>query len=670
MASNKSNETKTIKDKLVYHVTAQTKATITLFAGVFGILAVVFLVSMADKLQQAEVKAVATSISSWFGERISEVEDIKDTLEHGDMIANHPDEVQGYLASMLSTNEQDGIFDYYVGMADTTCYFGGGWEPAPGEYDPTTRGWYKGAMNSNGTYVSEAYVDAETGRVVITISTAITVDGKKVGVLAADIFTDDIQAIASSSFGANSSKYALILDGHSQIIAHKNKKYLPSVDSEGNELFVSADKAGIPSVFKSTEKVSRVFGKDYNSPFKVYMGMQVHGTGFGVAVIDSGFHYFRFALYFLLISIALASVILFISKKSAIKKLFPLLDPMDELGSAADNMASGNLEYKASYRSNDEIGTLCKALERSNGVVKSCIDDMSEKLSLIASGDMTSQVSMDYVGNFSSLKDSINQISASLNELLKQINTSSDTIYANAEYLADNATNLSEKVSVISEKMVGTIDNTRKMSEMMGESLEITQASNQISHEAKACAEDSFKKMGNLSDAMDDISKKSESIAIIIETINDIASQTNLLALNATIEAARAGEAGKGFAVVAENVKALAEQVAKAAKDSTALIDETLLAVSKGEDLTKSVKDAMETVVSKTDLVSGKIGEVASSVKYESELVTEVESSITDACDFIEKTDHTMGNLAGMSQQLYAETNKLNDLTCRFKLNS
>ena len=119
-------EDRTIRQKLAKFVLTSMAASLTVLIIVLGAVSIGFLINLTNELQDTETQAVQKEVAIWYAERMSEVRSIRDTIENYNMTSDSSYELQGYLAHMLAENESHGIYDYYVGMQDTTCYFGGG----------------------------------------------------------------------------------------------------------------------------------------------------------------------------------------------------------------------------------------------------------------------------------------------------------------------------------------------------------------------------------------------------------------------------------------------------------------------------------------------------------------------------------------------------------------
>ena len=659
---------RTIRQRLLKFVLAALTAATVVLMVVLGGIAIGFLLRLTNELQDTETSEVQQSVATWYAERMTELRTIHDTMETYHMTSDPTYKPVDYLAYMLAQNESKGIYDYYVGMEDKTCYFGGGWEPAPGEYDPTTRDWYIEAKNSDGIYVSEAYVDAETGRVVITISMALREDGKVVGVLAADVFTDDLQAIASSYFGENASKYVVLIDSAGTVMAHKNSAFLPTVSADGTENLINYKDAKIPDSVVGASKITKKIASDYSGWFRVFTGLEVEDADVSIIVVDKAIHYYGGLLIFFACCIVLLVIIVAVCRKMTRNFLDPLLNPLSELISAADNMSKGQLEYIPAYTSDDEIGTLCRAIERSNNSIRQYINDVEDKLSSLAQGDLTANVEMDYIGDFEELKSSINSISTSLNSTMRVILEAADAVYAKAQDVAGEAGELKDSVQGVNSRIEDANGQITEVRNKFEANLNQTQESRRLSDNMTQTLRNSYEKLENLSGAMDKIKEKSNGIADIIEIINNIAAQTNMLALNASIEAARAGEHGKGFAVVADNVRDLAAQTTKAVADSEMLIRESVEAVDEGHDMVYVAVDEMKAVVDATESVNDCILAIADTIHEETEIIEGVAQSINDIDTFAKGTESTSAECVEMTQGLYSEIEKMHEIIGNFKI--
>lgn len=214
--------------------------------------------------------------------------------------------------------------------------------------------------------------------------------------------------------------------------------------------------------------------------------------------------------------------------------------------------------------------------------------------------------------------------------------------------ITDSATKANEQIAENTQKIAsGSEDSIRYMDEAMGKVSNITGNINRIAKEGGVIAdisqqvrqmnEDSGKVIQSAAREMASISEatlqskdivarlreRSVEIGQFVDIITGISEQTNMLALNAAIESARAGEQGRGFAVVASQVRVLAEQSQKAAKDIADLIKEIT------GDTEKAV-GAMNTSAALVDKGLSLIKEAGNSFDRLSQIGTKMYARIAD----------------------------------------
>jgi methyl-accepting chemotaxis protein len=159
--------------------------------------------------------------------------------------------------------------------------------------------------------------------------------------------------------------------------------------------------------------------------------------------------------------------------------------------------------------------------------------------------------------------------------------------------------------------------------------------------------------------AMAEIKTSSDGIAKIIKTIDEIAFQTNILALNAAVEAARAGEAGMGFAVVAEEVRALAQRSANAAKETATQIDDSVRKSHHGATVCAEVAVHLNEIASKSREVDQLIAEIATASHEQTQGIGQVNTAIGEMDRVVQAAAARAEEGAGVAQELTQRSTQL-----------
>ncbi len=304
-----------------------------------------------------------------------------------------------------------------------------------------------------------------------------------------------------------------------------------------------------------------------------------------------------------------------------------ILRPVENINSAAEKLASGDLTARINIKSNDEIGSLASAInqvaENLREIIKG-VKGLTEKGSAISEevglsstkvlgGAQKQQTSLDDIAlsiegidntasevamGADSLAASAEQASSAITELASSIQRIAETAQQFSEEASSAASSVEELVASIKEisesletvsasteetaSTVTEINTTvKEVEQSAGESAALAE---KVTMEAETkgikAAEEALKGIEGiresvvaLSEVIGKLGRRSEEIGKIINVIDEVAGQTSLLALNAAILAAQAGEHGKGFSVVADQIKALAERTGQSTKEIAELIN-------------------------------------------------------------------------------------------------
>ena len=462
---------------------------------------------------------------------------------------------------------------------------------------------------------------------------------------------------------------AYIINENGTTIAHKDEQVVAQEENLSRQTDIDPQLKAL-AVIEGEAAAGKLSGGEYKygGATKIVFFTPIEGTTWSVGVNVEKDEFMKLSYMAAAICTAISVAALLIAAFIVIRVANSIVRPVKEVEEAAQRMAMGDYDISIGYQSEDEIGNLAQSMRTMSATTKMLIEDATRGLEKLSEGYFDLHRDLEYPGVFAPIEASILNIAVSLSDTLSVIQRSSDQVSAGADQVSSGSQTLAqgaaEQASSIEELAASIAAISDKINQNAKNSQQADELSSRVGEELRY----STQKMESMVTAIEDISVRSAEINKIIKVIEDIAFQTNILALNAAVEAARAGAAGKGFAVVADEVRNLAGKSAEAAKNTTALIEDTVRAVSQGTSIAKDTAEAIAQVVENAEKVVEAVGEITSASTEQAGAISQITAGLDQISNVVQSNSATAEESAAASEELSGQAMMLQEEVAKFTL--
>jgi methyl-accepting chemotaxis protein len=592
------------------------------------------------------------------------------TISEGTAFMMEPNAYDGldseYIASQYGTKPSGRISYYYFRDPDgQTRYL-----PQTEEDDQEfVQPYYTTSKERKVATFSEPYlytVDGRTGFMITASYPLINDAGEVIGIMTVDMYLNSINDVLKEE-KIYDTGYIVVFSEEGKVLYSPN---LDDVGKDSAEVGIDYARPEVGEAIVYSQVKSIVNGKK-SLAATVPVQLKLADSKFYVSIVapesEANAVYIRLLLLMLGITILVGIAIAIVINVSAGKITRPLKmirRLLKQVGETGDLSFSDEewAKIRAAAALEDEIGQSIAAFAN---MLKQFVY-YDEVLQRVAARDLTVEVST--LSSEDTMGTALNTVVSNLNEMFAKIHFAASQVSIGSKQIAEGSHGLAHGANEQASAVAQLSETITTVSDSVISAAKSARNAANLADDIKNKAEQGSTRMDAMVESVREINEASHQISQVIKVIDDIAFQTNILALNAAVEAARAGQHGKGFAVVADEVRNLATRSANAAKDTQALIENSVTRADAGIQIAKETSDSLSEIVSGIVESSQISGEIATSADNQSTAIDQINSGVTHVSLVVQENSATSEESAAASAELRKQSETLDALIAQFKL--